>query len=65
VRIDAKSLWKGEHLPFAPGNFTTVVDGDIIERVVEADDEEGWVVAFIDGEFKKVFGSVEFIPMWE
>lgn len=65
MRIEAHALFRGECEPYMPGNFSVVFNGDIIEKVMEADDVEGWVKYIKGNEITIETGKVEFIKHWE
>lgn len=65
MRIEANALFRGECKPYMPGNFGVLLDGDIVEKVIEADDKEGWVKYIKDDYITIESGKVEFVKHWE
>ena len=75
MRISVGSLLAGEHLPYKIGDVQVKLDGKLVPRAFDADDEEGWVHHYLtDADGKLIpdrytneaqvvcsYGKVEFI----
>lgn len=75
MRISVDSLLAGEHPPYEIGDVHVKLNGELIPRTIEADDQKGWVdhaltdsdgklIPDQSGEYFQVvrsYGEVEFV----
>ena len=72
MRISAESLRNGDHFPLQIGDVEVLLNGNLVEKTIDADSEEGWVQFYVtpltidevDGDSFKIltlYGQVEFV----
>ncbi len=69
MRMSVVSLLEGQHRPYTPFNTQVTLDGEVVSKAFEADEEEGWVDYYVPEErephqdflpVKRAYGEVKF-----